>query len=118
MNNDLADLNLDEKYLSLAGGTLTGQEIWFKDGYSRVYGSSAAVQLENHDGTTKDSKNRTGIAIKHANTIDNCIQFFRTVDGTTNNYKIYTQQNITCGTSALTASSSELNSGCIYLCYS
>lgn len=83
--------------------------------YADIYiPNSEIVNIQNR----QDSKNYSGFYIKkESNKTESVVGLELMSNGINNTYNIYGEHNVTKGTSALTAGSSALSNGCIYLCY-
>lgn len=76
--------------------------------------SDSYAQIANY----LDSTDYRGIRIKPETTeVESSVSIHEIVGGEVNDYKLYGEHNITKGTTDLTAGTSELKDGCIYLVY-
>ena len=114
---------LKDGYLPITGGTLTDRLYLLDSDYllsfiaSKINGLSIGVC----DGTDYDDNNHRRIKINNTSgttEIKKAIQFASVVDGNASFYNMYGSHNVTCGTTALTAGTSELITDAIHLVYS
>lgn len=109
----------DVSALPIAGGTLTGDSLKIHNGDSEILSLTTGLSLITRTNKNSDDNRRRLILYNSTSTTDvsKAIRLLDTVDGTTKNYNLYGEHNITKGTTDLEAGVSELKSGCIHLVY-
>lgn len=108
--------------LPLTGGTLSGDlvvsggDVTLKT-LASISGSDTNIALN----IKKDASNIRTLQLlsqSYKSAVQEAIRMQETVSGTATSYKLYGEHNVTKGTSGMTAGSSALTTGCVYLQYS
>ena len=114
-----AHADIREGFLPIEGGTVTGTEIGINNNRGKVFASGNVTRLYATENPSDTANQRYFNLFSQffKEDISESLKVTERIDGADKSYKIYGEHNITSGTEDLTAGTSALPSGNIYLVY-